>query len=723
MKSILQLLRQPIKTIAGILLVAFGVALLSVCVGQSIAAANTLNRINYSFTTIGLVDMNALQRRQSGMDVQSKSVPDDLRIWLDTAVPENNDILLEASPGLASAYVEGIAPLNRTQYILPSYGEDDYTLYSAAPVDAPYSCAMFEIVLDEIGEPYEVYNLEVLGDAGKQLEWLLTGGDGETELPFIGVCCELEGTIRSVVGLQEGYADPTGFTLQITLSLPSYEEWEALALSLGERYLVYGMDYFDEDWWLRSIISRQAGGELINYIYPEEIRYLSEAEIAERRKTNPYDKTVAIYSSQGMRYRLKENQAAVYHTATMSVINEGVMPLFEEQLQEDGTEIPALQTEYYYRDASGEKVYITQEEYRQRYAVPTIARLGGTVQEFLASEAGEIWRNALENMSINNQAFPIIGVEKLGYIPEFTMNNARVVTGRDFTPVELEKGAKVCIISESLAAANGLKVGDVIKPQFYSYDWSSPYQNYVHDGVGIVDPAAYYYTSSSVMQEEERYTIVGLYRQDNEWALGDNMSSFTSNTIFVPKTSVTSNMDYGDFGLFWTLVIENGALREFQRMVVEAGFEEYFLYYDQGYSVIAQSLYDYQAVGNRALLVGLVTFSALMLIFLFLFPAQQGTHLSIMSSIGATRKEKVRHILVSSLGIMIPGTIIGFIIGIGLWQEVVDALMASAEVILTLEMDVFILSAVAAVQFLLVTGLVLLLAVPMSKEKNLSQRR
>src|SRR5699024_7722491 len=99
-----------------------------------------------------------------------------------------------------------------------------------------------------------------------------------------------------------------------------------------------------------------------------------------------------------------------------------------------------------------------------------------TAEEFLTREAGELWKSALEDIQIQNHSFPMIGVEKLEYIPDFLRGTADIVQGRNFTQEELETGAKVCILSESLAQANGLEVGDTLSVQLFPEDVSLPGQ-------------------------------------------------------------------------------------------------------------------------------------------------------------------------------------------------------------------------------------------------------
>lgn len=54
MRSIRQTYRQPIKALSGVVLIALAVAVLCVCLGQSLAAANMRSSLESSYTTVAL---------------------------------------------------------------------------------------------------------------------------------------------------------------------------------------------------------------------------------------------------------------------------------------------------------------------------------------------------------------------------------------------------------------------------------------------------------------------------------------------------------------------------------------------------------------------------------------------------------------------------------------------------------------------------------------------
>lgn len=161
--------------------------------------------------------------------------------------------------GLISGYCPSLTPLN--------YAEVGTALSADAPraLDTiPYTCAMFVIQLEEIGsaEPF----------ATADMMW------GDSDPAGYGVAAMLTGTIREVVFLQDGYPDPTGRTVRISLRLESDAQLQSLSLEQGQNYLIYGTDYQDLDWQLRCKIAN-GDAELFSEVDWSHIRMLSEEEI------------------------------------------------------------------------------------------------------------------------------------------------------------------------------------------------------------------------------------------------------------------------------------------------------------------------------------------------------------------------------------------------------------------------------------------------------------
>ena len=663
MLSIKNAIRRPIVSALGILLVVSMTAFLSVGIGQAYVANNTLKSIEDNFTTVAL--MTEKFRNQSNVTLQfgdktqtqvTRQFPEKVVKFLE-ALPEKYPELVKevASPGLASAYIPSLTVDFFTDHSYEeSVAKKNPTGAWSRPHGTPYCCAIFEIVLTEIGEPFAEENYIEISDDQTYAVY-------ETEYRS-----QLKGNITSVIALHEGFDDPTGRELQVNLHVESFEAFDALGLKLGEKYLVYSYYYIDRVW--------KYGNDYVGCLVGDEI----------------------IYDDN------------VYYVSR------------------DGTITPANITEKTYIGENGETVTCTPEEYVERYSLPSIVHVPDGAEAFLATEKGAEWREQIENIEINEHAFPVIGVQKLGYITDFAREDVRIVEGRDFTAKELEGGANVCVISETLAAINGISVGDTIDLNYYLYDWSVEYQWYLNEGIGIIEPSPNFYTSTTGLTETETYKVVGLYRDSSEWnyTSGD-IYSFTPNTVFVPYSSVTGSMDYSDQGMFRTYVLKNGMIDELQKEVALAGFDGLFVYYDQGYEVISQNLFAYDEVARQALAVGASSSLVLAALYFILFPLQQKKNVMIMYSLGTTRRRRMAYILGSNLCILLPGTLLGCVLSIGSWQYVSQAIYAAAEAEaqITFEVETPLVLMIAAIQFVCMLIASLVIAWLMAKDRKMHERK
>lgn len=639
MKPIRQLLRQPIKTISGLILVALAVAILCLCVGQSLVALNFEAALDEMFTTIALP--TDYYHITDGSFYAEPELPQEVSAWISVMTSENPDIIRAvASTGLASAYIPELRQDNFTNY--PYNGHTAtyrYRYMTALPTGAPYTCAVLEITLKEIGEQNE---------------------DG---IKCIGV-------IESVIGLEAGFSDPTGFTL--TMTMPSNVD-----LEIGARYLVFGFDYYDDDWFLRSEISNALeNGEIsIAAFDPDCIEYCTEEELEKNQAFNPNIYTVAYYHDQ---------TNDIYFSLTNLTVS-------------------------YFRGAA-----LTVQDY---------TKLEDTVEIFLQTEDGALWQEYLNYVDLNAHCFPIIGIDKLTHIADFIRNITAVTTGREFTEEELTDGANVCIISESVAEESGLTVGDTIVLSYYAYGEESPCQDSLSEGYGVIHPGAYYVTDETSFAVAQEYTIVGLYQQQYAWySIEDNFYAVSPNTIYVPKSSISVEMQCTDKGLFGALELYNGSMDEFYELLDEAGYSMLYECYDQGYTLIVENLQNYEQIAQRVLTVGIIVYGVVMGLYLLMFPARQKDVLHRMGTMGAPWKQKSDYILRSGIGVLLPGTLVGTTTAVFLWDRMVEILTAAVAVELELQLDYGILAGVAVGQFLLAMGLNWLVSLPMTVGRLMNRR-
>lgn len=733
MKTIKQLLRQPIRAAAGILLIAIAVAVLCICAGQSIAAGETEERLNQSYLTLAFPKSDA-----DGIQSQ----------WLETYARKHPEVVTEISQvGLASAYIPELTIDNWTQHW-------HKPLVTTSNLFAPYDTAILEITLTDIGEVQESSQTYAKDEDGV---YILDEKGVLIPIEFYGsqVTVQLTGRVERTIALEEGYPDPTGFTAHISLTMDTRRTLDALDLEVGGRYLVYGTNYVDTDWQLRhrasQIMTWNKDTELPEWdldtfegIYDYDTyeqdgityyTYWTRDEYGALDEVITVD-NLADVPSTGFKCKIGD----LYHGMALSDLNQfrsvtmtcrrfSHLPNTSTYQTADGEWVCEVTDEISYVDQYGHTVIISRDEKARLYRAPTMARLTGSAEDFLASEDGALWAEALNNVQVNNHAFAFLGVDRLGYIENFDRCEAQIIQGRDFTAEELEAGARVCVISKQLAEANDLTVGDTIEPQFYDPDMGLKYQLSMSNN-GFLPKPLYYFVNTTQLQDAQSYTVVGIYEQNDptpslfdQYGEQVNPYGFTSNTIFAPKTSIDAATFTSESGLFKTAVLQNGALEEFQLAAIEADLGEVFQYTDNGYSAVEGSLATYQENAFRALSVGMTVNGVLLLLFLILFPAREGNVLLTMEALGTERSRRNWYLPRSSLGLLIPGTVIGTGCALLLWDRVSSALSEQEAAMLEIPMNTGSIAVIAAFQLLSALLLVLVIGVHMTKDKPLSKRK
>lgn len=682
MKTIKQLTRQPLKSFVGMLMVALAAAILVTCVGQYAATALTRANLDDRYDTVAMVSDEYFWDRTPGSTSYSTQLPKEIRTWITDTVQTRTDLVKTVSyTGLYSAYVPGLVPDNFSHY------EDGDSMKSqprSGTENAAYRGAMLEVTLTQVGTCLDENVSEFINK------------DGESKVMLNSTTILCIGTVDKVVCMQQGFRSPVGNSIVLLITAYTEDEIKALNLRAGETYLVYGMDYSDLqgialDTTIRNF--RSGFEELYGIAFYDEYGRSNIGSIA--RQIDCY-MTVCDYSALPWNY-----------------VSDGSFVTLTDKRK------------YYTRDEEG--IHMTSvpvEEFIPNYCVPTIVKLDGSAEDYLHSEEAALWQTVLEEMQISHHGFPVLAVDKLGYQITFAREQARIVDGRDFTESERMDGSKVCILSETIAAANGLKVGDTIDMRTYGADLNiNVQQKELRDSTSFPG-AAVYSRALGFTSDMESYTIVGLYRQNNAWQNHYDPYGITPNTIFVPKASITGTALVGKSGIFYTMVLHNGMLDTFRQYQESAGYPDLFICMDQGYGEILAGLDAYEGISSNALRIGTAGCLAIMALFLLLFPFQQSKTMATMGSLGASRGKRIQHIAVAAVCLLIPGSVIGSFVGSLLWEHLAARLMASVNVQIPLESNMALLIPALTAAMLILTGIaILLVSVAVSGNKGLMRKK
>ena len=633
-----QLTRRPVKAAFGALLLALAGVILALSGGQFWAAVQTRAGVEETYTTVAVVTGGKRQLVSSGDIVYEDIGPTyEANEFLKEAAQKGWSIIRgQATMSLAGGYSPKLTPL--TTFYRTDLGESDTRVDSEE--HAPYNFAILEIEITEVGEE-SIYSQENLDDV-------------YSEKNNYFFSWEITGKVLGVQAMSGDWDDPTGRNTNFYLQIDGSSDAEGKALQAGQRILVFAHHYRDMDFEQRCRIawdlewatgspreidprSLDIENNLIRYADRTNGSNITDGE------GNPWPDDAPLYKDP---VTGSESTIDLRRLNTIAFnVDDCSQPwtLYDEQWNAEEQKW----------EWTVQRVIAYDTDYD--LASFTILPEGVTAEEMIASSP--TWQKAMESVRVNSHSVPVLAVNHLEALADFAAGTTMVTQGRSISQAEYDSGAAVCLVSESLARENGLNVGDVLPLSLYEYDQDLRY-SYIHE----YNPRPSCYLPDQGFQQETEYTIIGLYRQSNEWVT--TPTSFTPNSVFVPEKSVTCQTVTGSCGVWSSLVLQNGTIDQMEARLKENGLGGTVTYYDQGYSDIVESLDGYTRVSRTVLLVGLALWAVVLAAYCVLLPMQESKTALRMWTLGAKRRDIAGQIWTPSALMALAGTIIALAVSI-----------------------------------------------------------
>ena len=327
-------------------------------------------------------------------------------------------------------------------------------------------------------------------------------------------------------------------------------------------------------------------------------------------------------------------------------------------------------------------------------------RLEGTTEEFLA--ANPVWQEQVEKLRMAQHTFPVLGTEALESMQYFVVGDAAISEGRMFTREEYDAGAKVCVISESVANASGISVGDKLTFSQYlvaeTYEEGNPsLPNDVYSEEANEPAVGTRVIPYGLVTEDEEFTVVGIYRLSRSWQ--DTAFAFTPNTVFIPQKAqieggfggpsrteqetnwvirysglemTADNVTWqgwetqdvmrprGCYGVFMSVKLKNGTMEEFLAAVEDSWLGDHqFLTFDQGYGQARQSILAVMASARRLFTLAASGWALLLMVYVLLNQSREKRSLGIMRSVGAKVSQTRRYLFAGGFLPAVVGVTIG----------------------------------------------------------------
>ena len=648
-----QLTRRPVKAAFGALLLALAGVILALSGGQFWAAVQTRAGVEETYTTVAVVTGGKRQLVSSGDIVYEDIGPTyEANEFLKEAAQKGWSIIRgQATMGLAGGYSPKLTPL--TTFYQMDVDSSDTRIDNDE--DVPYNFAILEIEITEVGEEDVYYPREY--DTGAFFNWVVSG------------------KVLGVQAMSGDWNDPTGRNANFYLQITGESDAAGKVLQAGQRILVFTHNYRDLDFEQRCLIAE----DLRLSGYEVDPRSLD----IENNMIRYADRTTAITITDGEGNPWPDD-APLYKdpvTGNESTIDLRRLNTIAFNVDDCSQPWTLYDEQWNVEEQKWEWTVQRVIAYDTDYDLAsfTILPEGVTAEEMIASSP--TWQKAMESVRVNSHSVPVLAVNHLEALADFAAGTTMVTQGRSISQKEYSSGAPVCLISESLARENGLNVGDPLPLSLYEFDRDLRY-SYIHE----YNPRPSCYLPDQGFQQETEYTIIGLYRQSNEWVT--TPTSFTPNSVFVPEKSVNCQTVTGNYGVWSSLILQNGTIDQMEARLEENDLGGAVTYYDQGYSDIVESLDGYTRVSRTVLCVGLALWAVVLAAYCVLLPMQESKTALRMWTLGAKRRDIAEQIWTPSALMAAAGTVIALAVSIPGMSWATDKIQALTGSDLTLKVSV-----------------------------------
>ena len=299
---------------------------------------------------------------------------------------------------------------------------------------------------------------------------------------------------------------------------------------------------------------------------------------------------------------------------------------------------------------------------------------------FYETEHGKRWLNLAESYERPYATVPVTATNNTKLLIPFYNGTTYVDQGKDISKEQYANGDKVCLVSNSFAQYNNLKVGDKLTLPLY-------YANY-RDSAGRAFGSNEIWASFNMLNAqgeaypvfyEAEYTIVGLYLSIS----GGSSSGYSmaEHEIIIPTKSIEASdknniVSYGPMmGYTTSFQIPNGSIEEYMEKFQKLGIDELEIkFYDKGYTELRAGLDHIKGMSLFLLLAGLVATVLILVFFCNMFITKQKKRTAVERSLGMSKWSCTRSMIYGILLIALVGSIIGSLAGFFLTDKAADVI-------------------------------------------------
>lgn len=289
----------------------------------------------------------------------------------------------------------------------------------------------------------------------------------------------------------------------------------------------------------------------------------------------------------------------------------------------------------------------------------------------------------LDLYELCDSQIPVVGTDEVEKIFEFHLREFLMTSGRGFTSEECSGGKNVCIVSEMLASANNLSIGDTIDLAC-SINPNQDYRGILSRRQPVPEVLMpQIVLADTAFSRVEPFKIVGMYQIKNAW--DHDYFSLTPNTIFVPRKTIESVSIPLSPAVFHAIEMKKDREEEFLRRMGEAHVgEESIRVIDNGYAEIKPIIRSFRESAMWLLIAGVSVCIVIMFAYLLFFVLRKKRDIGLMISLGASRRFAAGQIFWMSMFPLLAASLAGGFVGMSFVGAVVGRIyrgsMGSAEI-------------------------------------------
>lgn len=258
--------------------------------------------------------------------------------------------------------------------------------------------------------------------------------------------------------------------------------------------------------------------------------------------------------------------------------------------------------------------------------------------ETLYAEPNNVYLAMADYYNVMNNKVYVYRTQALADLEEFHQERLHMISGRLFTEEEAQSGAKVCVMTETLANASGFAVGDTVTLR-------------TMNNTGL--PAADCYWGTDSLTNSDDYEIVGIV----------NYYEGLQYNVYVPSVPASAQPEKYVYKL-GQATLKNGSSDAFVEAVTPLlPARATVNVFDQGYQTVADSLSVIRGASAALSAVAFVAAVVVLLFFAFLFVEKQRDTVETMRCFGTTKTETRLYLLFGAGLIALIAVCIGVWIG------------------------------------------------------------